>query len=410
MSIGMGSDVRSLRVWSLAVLVIALAANGCGGSSATASESSPDETARAYVAAVNARDGETVCDLMVDAAAYEFRIPGWGECPKFVSAYIGYQEDSGSPVFRGAQILDVREGERTGELRSLRLRIELDREGGQEILDDILWLVEEDGGWRLARPSGLLYAAFGANVPDDVLEAPDLSARKRAYEQKVAAEHERQAAEDASFGEPGGDAFDCVGSQTSYDDARGDLHFEGNRELTPEEAKRYASADARRVQVATEGDDLCVRITLGDNKIEEGLTIRFDLYSPKRNPTYLGPELELFLDVQPDGRARLAYEELGEEDEYGRHPFVPVSSRIGREGDALSFRVAREDLLEVAKGGAVPEWDGFLWGGIVFYRVSLEGRVRAVSDDVHGYLAMISHPGGKVYESGARQTRDLPTD
>jgi hypothetical protein len=42
--------------------------------------------------------------------------------------------------------------------------------------------------------------------------------------------------------------------------------------------------------------------------------------------------------------------------------------------------------------------------------VNFEGTRRAISDDVHAYLAMISYPGGKVYESGARQQRDLPTD
>jgi hypothetical protein len=55
----------------------------------------------------------------------------------------------------------------------------------------------------------------------------------------------------------------------------------------------------------------------------------------------------------------------------------------------------------------VPGLDGFLWGGIGFYGVTHEGERRAVSDDVHGYLAMISHPGGKAYKSGADYTRDL---
>jgi hypothetical protein len=50
------------------------------------------------------------------------------------------------------------------------------------------------------------------------------------------------------------------------------------------------------------------------------------------------------------------------------------------------------------------------WGGISFYPVTLNGDRRAISDDVHAYLAMISHPGGKVYESGERQYRTLPTD
>ena len=58
----------------------------------------------------------------------------------------------------------------------------------------------------------------------------------------------------------------------------------------------------------------------------------------------------------------------------------------------------------------LPSWNGFLWGGIMFYLVTLDGNRRAVSDDVHSYLAMVSHPGGRIFESEERMHRDLPTD
>ena len=400
-----------MKATCLALVVVALASTGCGGSSREVGGSTRDEAARAYVDAINARDGATVCDLMVDSAAYEFRIPEWGECPKFVSAFIGYQEDSGSEIFHRARLVEVHEGASEGELQSLNVTVEIERESGAETLEDVLWLVERDGHWRLARPSQLLYAAIGAtSVPGDVLEAPDLAARERAYEQETTEEREEHEVEQASFGDLEDEVFDCGGTETSYDDVSHDLHFEGSRELTPDEADRYATADVRRVSVDTEGEDICVRVTLGSGRIEDLLLIRFDIYSPEKNPTYLGPELELGTEVQADGRARLAYEDQNQEDEYGRPASMPVPARLGREGDTFSFRVTRKDLLEVMNGRRLPDWDGFLWGGIIFYLVTVDGERRAVSDDVHGYLAMISHPGGRVFESGERQTRDLPTD
>jgi hypothetical protein len=97
------------------------------------------------------------------------------------------------------------------------------------------------------------------------------------------------------------------------------------------------------------------------------------------------------------------------EDEYGRHPYVAVPGRIGRDGATLSFRVKRDDLQPAVHDGDLPPWNGFLWGSISFYGVTLNGTKRAISDDLHAYLAMVSHPGGTVYESGERQLRDLPT-
>jgi hypothetical protein len=404
------------RAIAAIVFLLALGSASCGGSE-HAGGATPTEAARAYVEAVNARDGETVCGLLVESAAYEFRIPDWGECAKFVSAYIGYAEESDTDTFHRARILELEEGRRSGEVQSVDLKVEVELyEDGdearpvQKTFDDVVWLVERDGRWRLAKASGLLYVAFDAyTVPEDLLDPPDLAAQEDEYEQKTAAEREQEEAEQASFRDPEGAVFDCAGAESSYDDAPGDQHIEGSRNLDAGEAARYATADVRRVEVDTDGDDLCVRVTLGGSEIEDRLAIRFDIYSPKQNTGYLGPDVELFMDVQADGRARLVYEDVSEEDEYGRHPLVPIAARLGHDGDTFSFRVARGALPEPREGGELPPWDGFLWGGIIFYRTIIDGANRAISDDVHDYLAMISHPGGRVFESEARQAGDLPT-
>jgi hypothetical protein len=410
--------VAPYRVCVLVLLVLMLLTTGCGGSESPAAGAAPVETARAYVDAVNARDGETVCGLLVEPAAYQFRIPEWGECAKFVSSYIGYAEESDTDTFHRARILEIEEGRRSGELQSvdLKLEVELYEDGNEaeprrETYDDVVWLVERDGRWRLAKASGLLYVAFDAyTVPDDLLAPPDLAAQDAEYEQKIAADQEKETAEQASFREPVDEVFDCAGPETSYDDAPGDQQVEGGSPVTADEAGRYASADVRRVEVDTQGDDLCVRVTLGDSEVDDLLEFRFAIYSPKQNATYLGPDIELSFQVQADGRARLAYEDANEEDEYGRHPYVPIPARLGHDGDTFGFRVARSALPKPREGGELPPWDGFLWGGTTFDLTRIEGAPRAISDDVHDYLAMISHPGGRVFESGARQNGDLPTD
>jgi hypothetical protein len=409
---------------SSALLVTVLVSAGCGVSKPETAEpekpeqaagaSSPEETIRAYVAGINGRDGAAVCALLLDSAAYEFRIPDWGECPKVVSGYIGYAEDNPDDRFHRAAIVAMDRGETKGELLRINVQFEVERDEGRarETLDDVIWLVLQDGRWRLAKASGLLYAAFGAyQVPDDLFEAPDLSAQEARYQEALESEREQQKAEQATFTQPEEGVLTCGGIESAYDDASHDLHIEGDRELTRAESERYATADVRRVEVDVEGDDICARFTLADNEVGELLLIRFDIYSPEKDPTFLGPALELRLEVQADGRARLAYEDIHvEEDEYGRHPVVPVPGRVAHEGNVFSLRANRRDLLEVMRDRELPPWNGFLWGGITFYVARFDGDRRAVSDDVHAYLARVSHPGGRVFGSEERMHYDLPTD
>jgi hypothetical protein len=396
----------------LASALTLLALTSCASDSTSdPAASSVTDTARAYVTAINAHDGRTVCGLMLPSAAYEFRIEGWGECPKFVSAYIGYTEDSGSRKFLRASVVSAEEGEARGELHSVRLAVQVTFEGSDAILEDVLWLVQRDGSWRLAKASALLYAAFGGNANEDVLAPPDLAAQERAYAEKLAAERREREAEDASYEVPQAMQIDCSGPETSYEDARrNDLYFQGSGELTRSEAERYAAANIQRVEVDTEGEALCVRFTQASDVIEERLLLGFDIFSPKKDPTYLGAQLELYMDVLADGRARLVYENRNEEDEWGRDRLVPLEADLGHDGDTFSFRIERSRLLRVMGEQELAPWSGFLWGGMTSYLVHVDGEPRAVSDDVHSYLAMISHPGGRVFESGERQKRDLPTD
>jgi hypothetical protein len=408
---------------SLALVVTVLLSAACGASNPEGTPrvkseqppgaSNPEETIREYVDGINAHNGKAVCALLLDSAAHELRIPDWGECPKFVSAFVGYAEDNPDDRFHRAKIVAIERGENEGGLLSMKVNLAVERDEGRdrETLDDVIWLVQRDERWRIAKPSGLLYAAFGTyQVPADLLEAPDLAAQEREYEKALESEREQEEAEQATFTEPEEGVLSCGGPESAYDDASHDLHIEGDRALTRAESDRYATADVRRVEVDVDGDDICARFTLADNKVEELLLIRFDIYSPEQNTSY-GPAMELQLEVQADGRARLAYEDIHvEADDYGRHPVVPVPGRVAREGNTFSLRANRRELLRVMRDRDLPPWTGFLWGGITFYAATFDGNRRAVSDDVHGYLVMISHPGGRMFAPDERTHRDLPTD
>jgi len=188
---------------------------------------------------------------MVNSAASEFRIPNRAECSKVVSSYIGYGEESDTDTFHSARILDIHNGQAGGELRSVKVRIELPlNDQGDEArpikktFEDVVWLVERDGRWRLAKASALLYAAFAAyNVPEDILDAPDLASQDSAYRQKTAAEEKARRAEQATFREPEHRVFMCKGRTSSYDDPAYDLHVQGSRQLSHDKAERYGAAD-----------------------------------------------------------------------------------------------------------------------------------------------------------------------
>src|SRR5687767_6252252 len=138
---------------SLALGVMVLISAACGGSNPEGAApvkseqppgaSTPEQTIRAYVAGINAHNGKAVCALLLESAAYEFRIPDWGECPKFVSAYIGYVETNPDHGFQRAHIVAIERGEADGELLGMKVRLSVERGEGRdrEPLDDVIWLV-----------------------------------------------------------------------------------------------------------------------------------------------------------------------------------------------------------------------------------------------------------------------------
>jgi hypothetical protein len=166
------------------LLASALLLTGCGAGASGAPDSS-EELARAYVGAINARDGERVCGLMTRAVAAELSVTDSNiPCDRTVAGLIGYVEDAGMPEFLRYRLGGVRSGATRGEYSSIRLSLEARRrstsgEQGFETcsFEDTVWLTREAGELRIAKPSAALYIAAGAtNVPGGVSAPPGLKA------------------------------------------------------------------------------------------------------------------------------------------------------------------------------------------------------------------------------------------
>jgi hypothetical protein len=131
---------------------------------------------RAYVTALDTRDGARACDLFAPGALDSVRFPrDRGACSESLSASIGYRDPRGFPVFRHsrvARISDVAtEGESARVTATTVTRFAGDREPSVE--DDLIYLALEGGRWLIVKPEALLYRAIGAgNIPPSVLTPP----------------------------------------------------------------------------------------------------------------------------------------------------------------------------------------------------------------------------------------------
>jgi hypothetical protein len=131
---------------------------------------------RAYVTALDTRDGARACDRFAPGALDSVRFPRErGTCARSVSASIGYRDPHGFPVFRHsriARVVDVAvEGGSARVTATTVTRFAGDREPSVE--DDLIYLALEGGRWLVVKPDALLYRAIGAgNIPPSVLTPP----------------------------------------------------------------------------------------------------------------------------------------------------------------------------------------------------------------------------------------------
>lgn len=135
-------------------------------------------TVRAYVRAIDERDGARVCALLAPGTIDQVELPRpRGTCAAALDASFGYRDPRGLPVWSGSQATGVRVAELDGDGRSAKVIATVtttyaDRAEGS-VEDDVVYLARSGAGWLLAKPSATLYRAVGvADVPPTVLSPP----------------------------------------------------------------------------------------------------------------------------------------------------------------------------------------------------------------------------------------------
>ena len=131
---------------------------------------------RAYVDALNARDGGRACGLFAPGALAEVDFPrDRGSCAASLSASIGYRDPRGFPVYDRSRIGRVPsvtvDGSEARVVATIVTHFAGDREPSVE--DDLIYLRNDGGPWLLVKPSATLYRAIGVgDILPQVLAPP----------------------------------------------------------------------------------------------------------------------------------------------------------------------------------------------------------------------------------------------
>jgi hypothetical protein len=246
----------------------------------------PEQGTRTYVAAINARDGRTVCQLWTDEVRNRFReerTPCWA----LVTGWIDYGSESDSPLFERLELLNVgkpferasRDVTFTGVPVSLRSHLRASRYSSNHETRDsrsIIWFQNTSEGWRIAKDpfftsSGNADAPPGASPSQSHEPAParpsreELERAKRRAKEAEARAARQAAAEGAREKaawaaalvrfHPGSVA--CHGRQVRVADAATDVLVQGP--ASAHESLR-AAADIRSARLAISGRHVCFSV------------------------------------------------------------------------------------------------------------------------------------------------------
>ncbi len=145
---------------------------------ASDSESALLRSVRAYVTAIDRRDGRAACDLFAPEALRGIRLPKpGGGCAHAVQASIGFSAN-GEAAWQRTEIRRIGpvelDPQHPGEARvraTVVHRFNHHREPSIE--DDLIYLRQRAGRWLVAKPSSTFYRAIGTqNVPLSALAPP----------------------------------------------------------------------------------------------------------------------------------------------------------------------------------------------------------------------------------------------
>ncbi len=365
---------RRLALVTIAVVAVIAGACGSGTSDsqpvATTSDidawgSYPADTSldergavEAYVEALNDRDGEAFCGVVAPWISGRFDIalsdPDASfskplRCPEFVSGFIGYIEDCCPPKFLGAELAEVGELDRRGDLVgvpiTVTLRLEESGREYEEPLEDTVWLTRDADAWRVAKLSLVAAAASlvgGERDEIDQLTAPpDVAEERSTYAQEVADAIGRRQEHEGAFGEPAS-SVSCPGAKRVEDELTDVVDYRHPAPPTP--TPQLPAADIRAVEVEASGGRICFVVEMAGD-IQPATTFEFAIESPDFEWGLAGFAQQFEVELRDDGRARVS---SGRDDE---RRSVSVPADVGRQGNRLRLVV---DEASFATGRELP--------------------------------------------------------
>ncbi|MDQ3936858.1 MAG: hypothetical protein M3340_19765 [Actinomycetota bacterium] len=405
----------------LALLLLALAAAGCGDDPASPNDDpatgpadkllEPARVARAYVEAIDRRDGKRVCSLVAPYISGRWDLslkdpdgpfPPGTDCGEFVAGRIDYEGDCCPDRFLHARVRKAAPPREDGDLMRVDLTIdlEIDEDSGSvherrvvKPLADVVWLAEVDGAWRVAKLSAVARAASlyppdeGAR-DEDPLARPDVVAERRRHEEELAAS-ERESEERAASYEPAGDPPRCEGG-VRLGDRRGDVvDYRHPAPRTP--IPRIGQVDLRGFRIASRNRRICATWEAA-GPIEGGLELKLGIGG---NQATLFSQLFL-VDLRRDGTVRVT---SGEDEQ--RNP-IPVPAEFGVEGNRATLVVDAESFARgrpSPHSTGPPPFDRFRFSAALTHPVDAR---RTLHDDLGPYPTPESfqYPGGEMIKPG----------
>jgi hypothetical protein len=365
----LGYCTLPVRWGAVAVFAAALVLAACGrsdeGEPGGGPSLSPEDTVRAYVEALDERDGRRFCELVApyisgridlylrDPDNEELRSKNCGE---FVTGYVGWVEDCGAPPreFRGAELLAIEGVEDHGDLKLVRARVRLHQKETCQAesrpvtstLEERVWLARLDGAWRVVKLGELAHAASlsmprlpdEGEVPGDDRpgEPPDLAAEERAFAALRDDFERRMRARDSSF-RPVGDVSDCSGGMSVSDPSHDQTWSSPGRPEQPD----LPAADLTGFDVAVQDGDVCLRWRLAA-EAEQPLLLVYS-HGGGSSRFVAGFAVEL----PGDGTARVT----SGRDTNG-HPVV-IPAGVGADGSSVSLLLDRKSFDAAAASTAV---------------------------------------------------------
>ena len=169
---------RQARVLLLVLLIASQAA--CGGSGSRGSAAAAESAARSYVEAYDGRDGHAICDAFdpelrrrMDKTASRVR----SDCARLISAYIGYGEESDTPLFQHVTVESLKANLHGNEadvgVRESLTYKTADAGRRRRSFSDVIHLLWRDGRWQVVKPGAIYYLSQSAyQVPPTVLDPP----------------------------------------------------------------------------------------------------------------------------------------------------------------------------------------------------------------------------------------------